>query len=336
MRVLLTGAEGYLGRPLTDELRRAGHETDLIDAGLFRASALDEHAGMARTGDTRDLDASVFEGYDAVVHLAELSNDPLGELDSELTVDINHRGSVRLADLAAEAGVERLLYFSSCSVYGATGEQIVDETGPTNPLTTYARCKVAVEGELLGTDRGQLQPIIMRNATVYGPSPALRLDLAINEFVYDAVLGDGVHLRSAGTSWRPFVHCGDIAVAARTLLEAPLDVVGRQVVNIGSDDATITVRTAADIVAELTGAPVTVETDSPDLRDYRVSFAKLGQLVPELEMREIRQGISDLVNFVREHASEFRARPKEDFFRLVLLKRQMDAAELDATLRRTS
>lgn len=336
MRVVVTGADGYLGRPLTAELRRAGHEVTLLDAGLYRAAVLDEGSADTRGGDTRDLDAGFFAGHDAVVHLAELSNDPLGELDEGLTIDINHKGSVRLADLAAEAGVDRFLYFSSCSVYGATGSDIVDETGPTKPLTAYARCKVAVEQDLLGHDRGDLHPILMRNATVYGPSPALRLDLAINEFVYDAVLGGRVNMRSAGTSWRPFVHCEDIARAGRTLLEAPLDVVSRQIINIGSDEATVTVREAADIVAEHTGVEVHIESDSLDLRDYRVSFEKLGRLVPELSMRPIHEGIGELVTFLQDNVEEFRSRPKDDFFRLALLKRQLEAHELDATLRRTA
>ncbi len=200
MRVLVTGADGYLGRLLVTELERGGHEVSTLDAGLYRAGLLEAGAPMARQADTRELDAAPFAGQQAVVHLAELSNDPLGELDSDLTVEINHRASVRLADLAAEAGVERFVYFSSCSVYGATGETIVDEDGPTTPLTTYARCKVAVEQDLLGVERPGLTPVILRNATVYGPSPALRLDLAINEFTYDAVVHGAVSMRSAGTS----------------------------------------------------------------------------------------------------------------------------------------
>ncbi|GAA1920029.1 SDR family oxidoreductase [Nocardioides lentus] len=335
MRVLVTGADGYLGRLLVTELERGGHEVSTLDAGLYRAGLLEAGAPMARQADTRELDAAPFAGQQAVVHLAELSNDPLGELDSDLTVEINHRASVRLADLAAEAGVERFVYFSSCSVYGATGETIVDEDGPTTPLTTYARCKVAVEQDLLGVERPGLTPVILRNATVYGPSPALRLDLAINEFTYDAVVHGAVSMRSAGTSWRPFVHAGDIAIAARALLEAPLDRVGREIVNVGSDEATITVRQAADLVAQAAGVEVQVADPSPDLRDYRVSFAKLGRLVPDVRMRPIGDGIADLAGFVRDHADEFRARPKDDFFRLALLKRQIEATELDGRLRRT-
>lgn len=334
MRVVVTGADGYLGRPLTAELRQAGHEVTLLDSGLYRAAVLDGGAGST-SGDTRDLDAGFFAGHDAVVHLAELSNDPLGELDQALTVDINHRGSVRLADLAAEAGVGRFVYFSSCSVYGATGSTVVDEEGETHPLTEYARCKVAVERDLLGTDRGGLQPVILRNATVYGPSPALRLDLAINEFAYDAVFGGEVSLRSAGTSWRPFVHCEDVARAARALMEAPIERVGRQITNIGSDEATITVRDAADLVAGHAGVPVTIADDSPDKRDYRVSFEKLGRLLPDLRMRPIDRGVGELVAYLREHEDVFRSRDKQDFFRLVLLRRQLAAHELDATLRRT-
>lgn len=336
MRVLLTGADGYLGRPLTQLLRDAGHEVTTLDAGFFRTAFLDRGAEPSPVHDTRDLDGAAFADQDAVVHLAELSNDPLGELDSDLTVDINLRATTAVADLAAEAGIGRLVYFSSCSVYGATGDDVVDEEGPTNPLTTYARCKVDVETELLGRDRGPLVPVIMRNATVYGPSPVLRLDLAINEFVYDAVLSGEVRLRSAGTSWRPFVHTGDIARAAAALLEAPIDVVGRQVVNIGSDEATVTVKDAAEVVSSFTGAPVVHETDNPDLRDYRVSFAKLRRLLPELEMRDVREGIGELVRFVQDNEAEFRSRPKDDFFRLAQLRRQMADGVLDEHLRRRS
>ncbi|WP_299050366.1 NAD(P)-dependent oxidoreductase [uncultured Nocardioides sp.] len=335
MRVLVTGSDGYLGSLLVTELRSGGHDVATLDSGLYRRALLESRDDPDSTGDTRDVAATALAGRDVVVHLAELSNDPLGELDPDLTVAINHRGSVRLADLAAEAGVGRFVYFSSCSVYGATGDAIVDEEGPTNPLTAYARCKVAVEQDLLGTDRGDLVPVMLRNATVYGPSPALRLDLAINEFVYDAVINGAVRMRSAGTSWRPFVQAGDIAIAARALMEAPIESVGRQIVNVGSDEATVQVSTAAEIVGRLTGAPVEIADPSPDLRDYRVSFAKLSSLLPDLRMRPIEDGIGDLVAFVRDHADDFRARPKDDFFRLAELRRRREAGELDEALRRT-
>src|SRR5919109_4233975 len=237
MRVLLTGHQGYLGTVMAPVLTAAGHEVVGLDAGLFADCVLGPAAAdpQGHRVDLRDVTAEHVAGVDAVIHLAALSNDPLGSLKPELTYDINHHAAVRLAALARDAGVSRFLYASTCSVYGASGgDELVDEDAPLRPITPYAESKVRVEDDIFALADDDFTPVSLRNATAFGFSPRLRADIVLNNLVGHAVLSGTVKVLSDGTPWRPLVHAEDIARAVVAALAAPADVVRARAYNIGT------------------------------------------------------------------------------------------------------
>src|SRR5919109_2737620 len=237
MRVLLTGHQGYLGTVMAPVLTAAGHEVVGLDAGLFAECVLGPMPAdpPGQRVDLRDVTAEHVAGVDAVIHLAALSNDPLGSLAPELTYDINHHASVRLARLARDAGVRRFLYASTCSVYGAAGgDDLVAEDAPLRPVTPYAESKVRVEADLHELADGDFSPVFMRNATAFGFSPRLRADIVLNNLVGHAILSGVVKVLSDGTPWRPLAHAEDIARAVVAALAAPADVVRARAYNIGT------------------------------------------------------------------------------------------------------
>ncbi len=281
MRILVTGTEGYLGSLLGPELSRLGHDVTGLDTGFYRSGWL--YRATDRTVFTLDQDVRTvaleqLRGFDAVVHLAELSNDPLGALLPEVTYDVNHRGSVRLAELAKGAGVERFVYASSCSVYGAA-DGVVDETSPVAPQTAYAECKALVERDVSALADDGFSPSVLRNATAFGASPRMRFDIVLNNLCGLAHTTGEVVLTSDGTPWRPLVHALDFARAVRCVLEAPRDLVHRQVLNVGSDDQNYRVREIADVVAAaLPGCRIRTGPPSADTRSYRVDFSRIAAL----------------------------------------------------------
>jgi nucleoside-diphosphate-sugar epimerase len=283
MKVLVTGTEGYLGCLLGAELLRDGHDVGGVDTGFYRAGWL--YNGLDATPltlakDIRAIDEADLDGVDAVVHMAELSNDPLGQLSPTITYEINHQGSVRLAELARRAGVTRFVYMSSCSVYGvADGE--VDETSPVNPQTAYAECKTLVERDLLAMAGDDFSPTFMRNATAFGASPRMRFDIVLNNLSGLAWTTKRIAMTSDGTPWRPLVHGLDIAQAIRRTLEAPRDVVHAEIFNVGSSEQNYRVRDVAEIVAaEFPGCEVTFGDSGGDNRSYRVAFDKIANKLP--------------------------------------------------------
>ena len=278
MRVLVTGNEGYIGCILVPMLRQAGHEVVGLDTGLFRGCALGPIARPPTIRkDVRDVERKDLEGIDAVIHLAGLANDPLGDLDPPLTYEINHQASVRIAELAKKAGVRRFLYASSCSVYGAAGNELIDEHSPLTPLTPYAKSKALAEEDIRPLIDADFCVIFLRAATAYGVSPYLRFDLALNNLVAWAYATNRVYLKSDGTAWRPFVHVQDIAHAYTVLLEAPRSKVCGEVFNVGATSENYRVRRLAEIVqAGVPDARIEyAENAFPDHRSYRVSCAKL-------------------------------------------------------------
>jgi nucleoside-diphosphate-sugar epimerase len=283
MKILVTGTDGYLGCLLAPELARRGHEVVGVDTGFYRHGWLYngvELLPLTLNKDIRSLTEADLEGCDAVVHMAELSNDPLGQLSPTITYEINHQGSVRLARLAERAGVRRFVYMSSCSVYGvADGE--VDETSPTDPQTAYAECKTLVERDLLAMASDTFSPTFMRNATAFGASPRMRFDIVLNNLSGLAWTEKTIAMTSDGTPWRPLVHGLDIAKAIRCVLDAPIEAVHGEIFNVGSSQQNYRVREIAEIVADhFPGCAVTFGEAGGDNRSYRVSFEKITNQLP--------------------------------------------------------
>ena len=283
MRVLLTGSEGYLGCLLGPELVRHGHSVLGVDTGFFRAGWL--YRGVDRTVATLDLDvrrltAQDLEGFDAVVHMAELSNDPLGDLLGEVTYEVNHMGSVRLAELAKAAGVERFVYMSSCSVYGVA-DGTVDETSPLNPQTAYGVCKGLVERDVSALADDDFSPTFLRNATAFGASPRMRFDIVLNNLSGLAWTTREIAMTSDGSPWRPLVHALDIGKAIRCVLEAPREAVHAEVFNVGSDEQNYQVRDIAErVAAAFPGCTTSFGSPGADNRSYRVDFSKISATLP--------------------------------------------------------
>ena len=283
MRVLLTGSEGYLGCLLGPELIREGHDVVGVDTGFYKQGWL--YRGVDRTvytidGDVRRLTVDDLRGYDAVVHMAELSNDPLGDLIGDVTYDVNHKGSVRLAELAKQAGVERFIYMSSCSVYGIA-DGTVDETSPLNPQTAYGVCKGLVERDVAALADDRFSPTFMRNATAFGASPRMRFDIVLNNLSGLAWTTHEITMTSDGSPWRPLVHALDIGKAIRCVLAAPRERVHAEVFNVGSDDQNYQVRDIAGrVAAAFPGCTTSFGASGADNRSYRVDFSKISSQLP--------------------------------------------------------
>ncbi|CAL9412370.1 ADP-L-glycero-D-manno-heptose-6-epimerase [Streptomyces sp. enrichment culture] len=338
VRVLLTGHQGYLGTVMAPVLTAAGHEVVGLDAGLFADCVLGPAPAdpAGHRVDLRDVTAEHVAGVDAVIHLAALSNDPLGSLAPELTYDINHHASVRLARLARDAGVQRFLYASTCSVYGAAGgDDLVGEDAPLRPVTPYAESKVRVEDDLHALADGDFSPVYMRNATAFGFSPRLRADIVLNNLVGHALLSGEVLVLSDGTPWRPLVHAADIARAFTAALTAPRVAVHDRAFNIGTEDNNVTVAEIAGQVAEaVSGSKVVITGETgADPRSYRVDFSRFRAAVPGFACEwSVRRGALELADAYRAHGltqDDFEQR----FTRLAVLRAQSDAGAVDDTLR---
>ena len=284
MRVLITGHKGYIGTVLTPMFAKAGHDVVGLDTDLFETCTFGEPPAEFPSirKDLRDVSMSDLEGFDAIVHLAGLSNDPLGNINPDLTYDINHRASVRLAELAKQAGVARYLFSSSCSTYGAAGDTPLDETAEFNPVTPYARSKVLVENDVRKLADDNFSPTFLRNATAYGVSPRQRFDLVVNNLVAWAMCTGKVRMKSDGTPWRPLVHIEDISRAFLAAVESPRERVHNLAVNIGRTDQNYQIRDIAEIV-EKTVPNCRIEfagDGEPDTRCYRVNFSLAEKVLP--------------------------------------------------------
>ncbi|GLW08803.1 NAD-dependent dehydratase [Microtetraspora sp. NBRC 13810] len=338
MRVLLTGHQGYLGTVMAPVLTDAGHDVVGLDNGLYADCVLGpEPPGYkAHAVDLRDVGPEHVAGFDAVVHLAALSNDPLGSLAPELTYDINHRASVRLARLARDAGVERFVYASTCSVYGASGgDDLVNEDAPLRPVTPYAESKVRVEEDLLDLADSGFSPVFMRNATAFGFSPRLRADVVLNNLVGHAHLSGEVRVLSDGTPWRPLVHARDIADAFAEVLIAPRDVVHGVAFNVGTERNNLTVaEIAAKVVDSVPGSRLVITGEAgADPRSYRVDFARIRRALPDYHARwTVKVGALELIEAYRRFdltRLDFERR----FTRLIRLSDRRRAGTVDDRLR---
>lgn len=279
MRICVTGSEGYLGSLVAPELLRHGHDVIGLDTGYYKEGTLYRNGvntPMTLAKDLRQLEADDLRDVDAMVHMAELSNDPLGQLAPNITYDINHKGSVRLAEIARQAGLKRFVYMSSCSVYGVAEADYVDETSPVNPQTTYAICKTLVERDVGKMAGENFSPTFLRNATAYGASPHMRFDIVLNNLAGLAWTTREIRMTSDGTPWRPLVHGLDICRAIVSVLEAPREAVHNEVFNVGDTKHNYRVKEIAEIVAKaFPGCQLSFGAPSPDNRSYRVSFEKI-------------------------------------------------------------
>jgi nucleoside-diphosphate-sugar epimerase len=338
MKVLVTGHRGYIGVEMVSALRAAGHDVHGLDTGYYDecdfVSPPDVIPELKL--DLRDVKPSHLEGFDAVAHLAALSNDPLGDLNKNITYDINQHASVKLARAAKQAGVSRFLFSSSCSLYGAGGDGFLDETAAFNPVTPYGESKILVEQELAHLADGTFSPVYLRNATAYGVSRRLRADIVVNNLVGHALTTGKVLLQSDGTPWRPLVHIGDIIAAFAACLTAPREAIHDQAFNVGKDGENYRIREVANLVAEV--VPNCTVAFAPgasaDARDYRVSFAKITRGLPGFQATwTLRAGIEELYRAYRDAGMTKDQFLGPRFYRLKTIKSLQERGLIDGDLR---
>ena len=342
MRVLVTGHHGYIGSVLVPMLLARGHEVVGLDSDLFVGSRFGDQPIVEVPSirkDIRDVKASDLADFDAILHLAGLSNDPLGDLNPELTYEINYHASVRLAGLAKQTGVRRFIFSSSCSNYGAGGDDFLTEESPFNPVTPYGLSKVMVEQEVSQLADADFSPVFLRNATAYGVSPFLRFDLVLNNLVAWAVTTGRVYLKSDGTPWRPIVHIEDISRAFCVVLEAPTEKIHNQAFNVGRTEENYRIRELAEIVAEtVPGTRIEYAPDAgPDKRNYRVDCSKIQRILPEFQPQwDARRGAQELLAAYQRVGIRVEDFEGPRFKRIAHVKQLLAQGKVDENLRWTA
>ncbi len=338
MRVLVTGNKGYIGTAMVPMLQEAGHEVVGLDSDLYCNSLygpkLDQVIEI--TKDVRDAEKDDLKGFDAIVHLAGLSNDSLGDLNPELTYDINYHASIRLAEISKAVGVSRFVFASSCSNYGAAGDDIKDENGELNPITPYAISKVLVERDLRGLADDSFSPVFMRNATAYGVSPKMRFDLVVNNLTAWAYTTGQVLLKSDGKPWRPLVHIEDISRAVIAVLDAPKEAIHNQAINIGMDSENYQIFQLAEFVKSIVpNCEIKfAEGAEPDQRNYRVTFAKYRQMFSKYPLRwTVSRGIRQIYDSYRTFGLQKDVYEGPKYKRVAQIKQLLSTGQLDETLR---
>ncbi|QPC83980.1 SDR family oxidoreductase [Phototrophicus methaneseepsis] len=328
MKILVTGDKGYIGTILVPMLQEAGHEVVGLDTDLFERCTFGDGMPDIQSirKDVREVEVDDLKGFDVVMHLAGLSNDPLGDLNEGLTYDINHEASVRLATLAKEAGVERYIFSSSCSNYGASSNDFIDEEGDLNPVTAYGKSKVLVERDVAKLADSSFSPTYLRNATAYGVSPRLRFDLVLNNLVAWAYTTGLVYFKSDGSPWRPIVHIEDISRAFLAVAEAPRDLIHDEVFNVGQTSENYQIRDLGDIVkATVPGSRVEYASDAgPDKRNYRVNCDKIQRVLPNYKpVWTAKRGAEELYEAYQKHGITLDEFEGERYRRLAHIRRLM-------------
>lgn len=338
MRVLITGHRGYIGTVMAPMIAEAGCEVVGLDSDLFEQCTFGEPPKdfPSIRKDLRDVEPSDLEGFDAVIHLAGLSNDPLGNLNPDLTYDINYHSSVRLARLAKNAGIKRFLFSSSCSTYGAAGDKILDESAEFNPVTPYGRSKVLVEQDVAKLADSNFSPTFLRNATAYGVSPRLRFDLVLNNLTAWAFTTGRVYIKSDGTPWRPIVHIEDISRAFLAVLRAPLDAIHNRAFNVGRTEENYQIRDLAEIVKEtVPGCTIEFAPDAgPDKRCYRADFSLIGKSLGGFQPKwDARRGVRELYDAYRKVGLRVEDFEGPRYKRIDHIQRLLSSGRLDSNLR---
>lgn len=334
MNILVTGTEGYLGCLLAGVLMREGHSVVGVDTGYYQQGWLYNGLDLSPktiVKDLRHIAAEDLSGIDAVVHMAELSNDPLGQLAPNITFDVNHKGTVRLANLARENGIKRFVYMSSCSVYGVATEPVVNELSAINPQTAYAECKALVERDLAPMAGDDFVPTFMRNSTAFGASPRQRFDLVLNNLMGLAWTTKQITMTSDGTPWRPLVHALDIAKAISCVLAAPVEAVRGEIFNVGSNEQNYQVREIAEIVAEQVPGCTLSFGDGADNRSYKVNFDKIHKALPNFSCDwNARRGAEQLAAVFARIGLDKEMFEQRGFTRLKQLQYLINSGQLDA------
>jgi len=341
MRILVTGHNGYIGMVLTPMLIADGHNVVGLDSDLFERCTFGTQPPAIEQirKDIRDVEEFDVAGFDAIIHLAALSNDPLGDLAPELTYAINHAASVRLATLAKRAGIARFLFSSSCSTYGAAGSGLLDESATFNPVTPYGYSKVLVEQDVAALADSTFSPTFLRNTTAYGVSPRMRFDLVLNNLVAWATTTGRVYIKSDGTPWRPIVHIEDISRAFIAALHAPRELIHNQAFNVGLTEENYQIRDLAAIVeAIVPGCRIEYASDAgPDKRSYQVDFSKITRVLPEFKPQwNARRGAQQLYAAYRAIGLQLEDFEGPQYKRIDHIKYLLSSGRLDASMRWSS